>query len=31
MLAWLEEPLPAEDLGGHVELAPSGCDAGRRR
>jgi L-alanine-DL-glutamate epimerase-like enolase superfamily enzyme len=21
MLAWLEEPLPAEDLGGHVELA----------
>ena len=20
-LAWLEEPLPAEDLGGHVELA----------
>jgi len=21
MLAWLEEPLPAEDLGGHVEVA----------
>ena len=21
MLAWLEEPLPAEDVGGHVELA----------
>jgi L-alanine-DL-glutamate epimerase-like enolase superfamily enzyme len=21
MLAWLEEPLPAEDLGGHIELA----------
>src|SRR5207249_675441 len=21
MLAWLEEPLPAEDLGGHVQLA----------
>jgi L-alanine-DL-glutamate epimerase-like enolase superfamily enzyme len=21
LLAWLEEPLPAEDLGGHVELA----------
>ena len=21
VLAWLEEPLPAEDLGGHVELA----------
>ena len=23
MLAWLEEPLPAEDLAGHVELAAS--------
>ena len=24
MLGWFEEPLPAEDLGGHVELAASG-------
>ncbi len=31
MLAWLEEPLPAEDLGGHVELAARGDDADRRR
>ena len=29
--AWFEEPLPAEDLGGHVELAAKATHADRRR
>ena len=30
-LAWLEEPLPADDLAGHVELAAEHVDADRGR
>ena len=30
-LAWFEEPLPAEDLGGHAELARAHVDADRGR
>jgi hypothetical protein len=29
-LAWLEEPLPAEDLGGHAELAAIAAKAIRK-